>query len=93
MRDADQLARGIARQLRIRIERDDVADARQRLAGTDRGGEAGIGGAAQQAIEFFQLAALALPSHPHLLALVPQALAVQKRKKRSGPRSLAAVAH
>ena len=48
-----------------------VADAGQRVERADLRREAGVGGAAQQAIEFFELAALALPSHPHLLALVP----------------------
>ncbi len=53
----------------IGIERDDVAHIGRhlrRVAG-DRH-EGGVGGAAQQPVEFVQLAALALPSHPFVLA-------------------------
>ena len=60
-----------------------VADPGEGVGGADGRGEARIGGAAQQAIEFFELAALALPPHPDLLALVPQALAVQEQEPRT----------
>ena len=47
--DADQLARGIARQLRVGVERDAVADAGERIERADLRREAGVGGAAHAA--------------------------------------------
>src|SRR5262249_60944318 len=40
--------------------------------------ERGIGGAPQQAIELVELSALSLPAHPALLALAPEAPAVEE---------------
>ena len=45
--------------------------------------EGGVGRAAQQPIQFVQLAALALPADPPRFAFVPDAPAVQKQEARS----------
>ena len=76
--DADQLLRGVARQARVRVERDAVAHAREDggVAGLDR--ETGVRGAAQQAVPFLDLAALALPAHEDALARIPPAHAVHE---------------
>ena len=50
---------------------------------TDLRGEAGVGCAAHQPVEFFELAALPFPAHPHLLALVPLPIAVKQEEFRS----------
>ena len=81
--DADQLARRIPGQLRVGIEGEAEAHGRQQLDRPDPGRETGVGGAAQQAIEFLELAALALPPHPHLLARVPQPIAVEQEEARA----------
>ena len=69
---ADELSRGASRQLGIGVQGDDIAhavrDAGEILAA---GQKAGVGGAAQQPVEFMQLAPLALPPHPFLLRRVP----------------------
>ncbi len=64
----------------IGIQRDNVAHAGWQFVKKRRFDKAGIGGAAQQPIEFVQLAALALPAHPASLAGVPGAPAVQQQK-------------
>ena len=46
----------------------------------DRHGEARVGGAAQQAVELLDLAALALPSHPQPFALVPLPQAMEQEE-------------
>ena len=78
--DPDQLARHAARQPRVAVERDAVLDLRQDGQIADRHGEARVGGAAQQAVELLDLAALALPSHPQPFALVPLAQAVKQEE-------------
>ena len=78
--DADQLARDVARQARVAVERDAVPDLRQDVEIADRDDEARVGGAAQQAIELLDLAALALPAHPEPFALVPLAEAVKQEE-------------
>ena len=83
--DADQLARGVARQPRVAVERDAVAHLRQDRQVADVHGEAGVGGAAQQAVELLDLAALALPSHPQPFAARSTGAVRWKRKKRSAP--------
>ena len=75
---ADQFARGVAGEACIAVERDAIADARQNLDVSLGDHEAGVGRPAQQAIEFFDLAALALPSHPERFALVPVTLTMKK---------------
>ena len=67
----------------IGIDSDDVAD----IPGDLRSGDAavektGVLRAAQQAVQFVQFAALALPSHPGALGDVPQPLAVQQHEQR-----------
>ena len=69
--DANQLAGGIPGQARVAVERDAVPHLRQDRRVADRHDEAGIGGATQQAVEFLDLSALALPSHPQPFLLVP----------------------
>ena len=69
--DADQLLRGVAGQARVGVEGDAVAD-----GGEDRGvsglhREARVRGSPQQAVPLLDLAALALPAHPHALGRVP----------------------
>ena len=62
---ADQPADRVARQPGVGVERDDVADAgghRWRLPA--RAEEGGVGRAAQQPVQFMQLAALAFPADP-----------------------------
>ena len=80
---ADELDGTAARQARVGIERDDVADAaadlRDDLGHDD---EACTGDPAQETIEFVQLAALALPAHPFALPGIPDAPAVQQQKAR-----------
>src|SRR5258705_4391597 len=78
--DADQRARGVAREPGVRIEREAVANRRQQVQAPDLDGEARIGRAAQQTVEFFDLAALALPADPRLLALVPLAAAGEEEE-------------
>ena len=72
------------RQARIGIQRDDVSDTgRQRGHLTIDRQEGRIGGAAKQAIELVQLAALTLPAHPLLFTFVPDAPAMQKEEPRA----------
>ena len=67
---ADQAAHRIARQSRVGVERHDVTDigGRDGRPGADVD-ERGVGRAAQQPIQFVQLAALALPADPPRLRL------------------------
>ena len=77
-RDADERFRGIARQPRVAVERDAIADRRKHRQIADDVDEARVRGAAQEPVELFELAALPLPSHPALFALVPAALAMKE---------------
>ena len=82
---ADQPAHGVARQPRVGVERDDVAH----VAGTAGGRvheERGVGRAAQQPVQFVQLAALALPADPSPFACVPDAPAMKQQKARAARR-------
>ena len=83
---SDQPPGGPDRQARIRVERDDVADAggQRRHMAIDRH-ERRIGGAAKQPVEFVQLAALALPADPPSFAFVPHAPAMKKEEARAIP--------
>ncbi len=77
----DQPLHDVARQPRVGVERDHVANA----GGNQRGGiavgdEARVGGAAQQAVQLVQLAALALPADPLAFALVPEPAPVQQQE-------------
>ncbi len=60
----DQLARGVARQLRIRVQRDDVFHPDEHGSRTDDEREAVAVTLPQQGVEVRQLAALALVPHP-----------------------------
>ncbi len=68
----DELAGRIARQLRVGVQRDDVAHVRQGRDVADDPREAIRAPAAQQRVEVGELAALALVAHPHAFARVPQ---------------------
>ena len=84
---ADQATHRIARQSGVRIKRHDIAN-------TCRGGgrseshvhESGVGRGAQQAIQFVELATLALPSDPPRFTFIPDAAPVQKEETRSARR-------
>ncbi|TMQ68583.1 MAG: hypothetical protein E6K81_16510, partial [Candidatus Eisenbacteria bacterium] len=82
---ADQLTRRIARQAGIAVEREAVADARQDGRIAPPYGEARVGGAPQQPVELLDLAAFALPTHPHPLAAIPTAGAVEQVEAVRGP--------
>ena len=77
---ADELARGIARQLRVGVERDDVADPgqRRRIADHQRKGVARP--ATQQGVQCGQFAALALMAHPDAFLRIPAARAMEQEK-------------
>ena len=78
--DANQVPGGVTRQARVAVERDAVAHLRQDRRVADGQDEAGVGGAAQQAVELLDLAALALPSHPEAFLLVPLARAMEQEE-------------
>ena len=83
----------IAREPGIRVERDDVANpgryGRAAPAGVD---EAGVGGAAQQAVQLVKLAALPLPSHPLALRGIPVPSSMEQHKPvTAGQRAVARV--
>src|ERR1044072_5750930 len=81
MRDGlDHPPRGSGRQLRIRIERDHVTD-RKREAAFDQDLLESI--ACQKGIQLPDLAALALPPDPLLLALRPDARPMEQHKAAS----------
>ena len=69
----DELERRGPRQLGVRVERDDVADAREELLWRRHHAERRRGPAAEQAIELFELATLALPPHkaPRAMRFAP----------------------
>ncbi len=75
---SDQLARRLAGQARVGVERDHVSDARgRRSRARIRRQERGVGGPAQEVVQLAQLAAFALPAHPDALARVPFPAAVK----------------
>ena len=83
----DEAVDRFPRQLRVGVERDDVAD----VAGGDRGAtgcaqKRRIGRPAQQTIQLVQLPALALPPHPRLLPLVPDPPAVKNEEALAAAR-------
>ena len=77
---ADKLARRIARQLGIRVQGDDVLYAGQHLGRADDQRKTRLSAAAQQRVQFRQLPALALVTHPHPLLGIPAARAVKQEK-------------
>ncbi len=78
----DEVARGVAGQLSVGIERDHVPDAFEvgRVAHGQR--KLVARAAAQVAVHVLQLAALALVPHPHAFLRIPQARAVQQQERR-----------
>ena len=66
---ADQPPRRVARKFRVGVERDDEADIRGKPAADDH--ETRVAGAPEQAVQFMELAALALPAHPRSLLWIP----------------------
>src|ERR1700720_3487908 len=66
-----QPARRVARKLRIGIKRDDVANLREQRLARGLNHEARISSAAQQLVEFVQLAAFSFPTHPLTFARIP----------------------
>ena len=78
--DADELARGIARQPGIRVEREAVPYLGQDRQVANLHGERRVRGAPEELVELLDLAALALPAHPPALALVPLAQAMEEEE-------------
>ncbi len=76
---ADQTSDGIARQLGVRVERDDVTYAAWGGLLRHRH-EARVVGVPQQAVQLVELAALALPPHPAPFDLAPDASAVEQEE-------------
>ena len=77
---ADELARGVARQLRISVQGDDVLDLGEHLDAAHDLHKPRAACAAQQTVELGQLAALALVTHPHLVGRIPAARPVQQKE-------------
>src|SRR5512144_2271318 len=68
-------------QSRVGVECNHIADGgRNNRCPTTCWHETGVGGAAQQAIQFMKLSTFALPADPLSLAVVPTAPAVEKKK-------------
>ena len=90
---ADQPTHGVTRQSRVRIERHDVAHAcRRRRRSETHVHESGVGRAAQQPVQFVELAALAFPPDPTRFAFVPNPAPMQKKETGSaGSRAIAQV--
>src|SRR5450759_2357272 len=78
--DADQLFRRIARQSRVRIERDAIAHRREDAQFADLHAEARVGCASQQPVEFLDLSAFALPPHPRVLLSIPAPRTMKQKK-------------
>src|SRR5262249_54985678 len=78
---ADELVGRVAWELRVGVERDDVADRREglRVAGDRREGLAAAGG--EERVEVGELAALPLVPHPGVLAVVPDARAMEQEEE------------
>ena len=79
---------GVSQQLRVSIEGDDKPNALQlqAIARVEKSFQLGRGFAGEESIELFQLAALAFPADPALLALAPRSPAMKKKKpSRSVP--------
>ena len=77
---ADHARRRAARQIRVRVQRDDEANRPRRRHGADDRRERRRRAAAQEGVELLQLAPLALVAHPAALHGVPHARAVQQMK-------------
>ena len=90
---ADEAQCCVARQPGVGIEGNDVTHVRRDLWRALRNRYEGrVGGTAQQPVEFMQLAAFALPSHPFIFAGVEDAAPMQQQETASaGGRSVAVV--
>src|SRR5437016_10984473 len=86
----DQSPGGVAQQLGIGIQRDDKPNALElcAIARAEKSFQLGRGFADQESIELLDLAALAFPADPALLALAPRAATM---KKKEAPRSVPAI--
>ena len=81
---ADQPPDRVARQSRVRVQRDDVSDVlRRRRCGGAKVDEGGVRRAAQQPVQLMKFAALAFPTDPSPFTVVPNAPAVQQEKSRA----------
>src|SRR5688500_12842561 len=76
----DQTPARVHGTLGIGIQGDDVTVRREQRAIAVAHDEAGVGRAAEKAVELRELAAFALPSHPRPFALIPAALTVKIEK-------------
>ena len=78
---ADQPPHRVGRKPRIRVQGDDIMDALRHCRRAPVEAEEGrVAGAAQQAVQLVQLAALALPADPQALAFVPHAAAMEQEE-------------
>jgi len=77
----DHTPRGAGRQLRIRIERDHVANLQGQPAGDQ---QLVRSAAAQEPVQVFDLAALPFAADPQVFALGPDAVPVEQQKPVSG---------
>ena len=68
------------RKKRVRVQRDAVTDRRKHVQIADLRREGRVCCTAQQAIELFNLAALAFPAHPRAFSRVPLAGAVEQKE-------------
>ena len=80
----DELARAIPRQLRIRVERDDVLNVQQRFRVADDQRKSVTRMTSQQYIQVLELASLALTAHPRALLRIPAARTMQQIENVSG---------
>src|SRR2546421_11501 len=76
---AHELNGGLARELRVAVERDDVLHARQVLHWPDDRLES-VRLPAHRRVELFELAALALPSHENAFLGIPPARPVKEEE-------------
>src|SRR6266513_5989792 len=85
----DQSPGGVAQQLGIGIQRDDKPNALElcAIARAEKSFQLGRGFADEESIELLDLAALAFPADPALLALAPRAATM---KKKEAPRPVPA---
>ena len=79
---ADEFAGGIARQRGIGVQREDVLDRGEDRQVADDLGERFARTAAEQRVELFELAPLALVAHPEMFVRIPHARPVKEMKDR-----------
>ena len=80
---ADHAIGRSARQFRVRVQRDHETNLRQDREVADLHREAVVF-IAQQLVQVHQLAALALPTHPHSFARVVNPMAMEQKKRSRG---------